>query len=101
MTTKKVRMTEMQKTATPRIADLTTKVAPKKVVPRKAAQVAATLTLAPTVMLQVKVARIDGRTTLGGVWIPVEAFGDHALPTLTRKVVRHVMAHLGPSGQRY
>ncbi|MBT3400294.1 MAG: A/G-specific adenine glycosylase [Rhodospirillaceae bacterium] len=51
--------------------------------------------------LQVKVARIDGRTTLGGVWIPVEAFGDHALPTLTRKVVRHVMAHLGPSGQRY
>lgn len=50
--------------------------------------------------LQVKVARIDGRTTLGGVWIPVEAFGDHALPTLTRKVVRHVMAHLGPSGQR-
>jgi len=45
--------------------------------------------------LQVKVARIDGRTTLGGVWIPVEAFGDHALPTLTRKVVRHVMAHLG------
>ena len=45
--------------------------------------------------LQVKAARIDGRTTLGGVWIPVEAFGDHALPTLTRKVVRHVMAHLG------
>ena len=45
--------------------------------------------------LQVKAARIDGRTTLGGVWIPVDAFGDHALPTLTRKVVRHVMAHLG------
>ncbi|MDA0787210.1 MAG: A/G-specific adenine glycosylase [Proteobacteria bacterium] len=45
--------------------------------------------------LQVKAARIDGRTTLGGVWIPLEAFGDHALPTLTRKVVRHVMAHLG------
>ena len=45
--------------------------------------------------LQVKAARIDGRTTLDGVWIPVEAFGDHALPSLTRKVVRHVMAHLG------
>lgn len=45
--------------------------------------------------LQVRAARIDGRTTLGGVWIPLEAFGDHALPTLTRKVVRHVMAHLG------
>lgn len=45
--------------------------------------------------LQVRAARIDGRTTLGGVWIPLEAFGNHALPTLTRKVVRHVMAHLG------
>lgn len=50
--------------------------------------------------LQVRVARIDGRKTLGGVWIPVETFGDHALPTLTRKLVRHVMAHLGrPDGE--
>ena len=45
--------------------------------------------------LQVRAARIDGRTKLGGVWVPVEAFGDHALPTLTRKVVRHAMAHVG------
>ncbi len=56
-------------TATPRIADLTTKVvltkavpkkvAPKEVAPRKVARIRATLTLAPTVMLQVKVARIN------------------------------------------
>ena len=45
--------------------------------------------------LQVRAARIDGRRSLGGVWVPVEKFGDHPLPTLTRKVVHHVLAHLG------
>ena len=48
--------------------------------------------------LQVKAARIDGRTRLGGIWVMPDAFGDHALPTLTRKVVRHAMAHLGKPG---
>ena len=40
-------------------------------------------------------ARIDGRARADGVWIPVEKFGDHALPTLTRKVVRHALSHIG------
>ena len=45
--------------------------------------------------LKVKAARIDGRKARFGVWVPVERFGDHALPTLTRKVVRHALAHVG------
>lgn len=43
--------------------------------------------------LKVMAARVDGRIKAGGVWIPVEQFGDHALPTLTRKVVRHALRH--------
>jgi A/G-specific adenine glycosylase len=45
--------------------------------------------------LKVMAARIDGRARADGVWIPVEKFGDHALPTLTRKVVRHALSHIG------
>lgn len=45
--------------------------------------------------LKVMMARVDGRVKAGGVWIPVEKFGDHALPTLTRKVVRHALSHIG------
>jgi len=45
--------------------------------------------------LKVMAARIDGRSKADGVWIPVEKFGDHALPTLTRKVVRHALSHIG------
>ncbi len=45
--------------------------------------------------LQVKAARVDARKARFGVWVQVEELGDYALPTLTRKVVRHAMAHLG------
>lgn len=45
--------------------------------------------------MQVRAARIDPSRAPEGVWVQPEAFGDHALPTLTRKVVRHVMTHLG------
>ncbi|HCP01056.1 MAG TPA: A/G-specific adenine glycosylase [Rhodospirillaceae bacterium] len=51
--------------------------------------------------LRVKAARIDGRTKLGGVWIPIDAFSDYALPTLTRKVISHVMVHTGKSGIKW
>ena len=45
--------------------------------------------------LKLKAARVDGRVKADGVWIAVADFDNHALPTLTRKVVRHVLAHLG------
>jgi A/G-specific adenine glycosylase len=57
--------------------------------------------------LKVKAAAVDGRQRTDGLWIAAEAFGDHALPTLTRKVVRHALAHVGrgsggrhPSGRK-
>jgi A/G-specific adenine glycosylase len=30
-----------------------------------------------------------------GTWVPIEALGDHALPTCMKKVVRHALAHVG------
>jgi A/G-specific adenine glycosylase len=45
--------------------------------------------------LKLKAARVDGRVKADGVWIAVADFDNHALPTLTRKVVRHVLAHVG------
>jgi len=45
--------------------------------------------------LKVMAAMVDGRTKAGGVWVQVADFDNHALPTLTRKVVRHVLAHVG------
>ncbi len=45
--------------------------------------------------LKVKVATVDGRTKAGGVWVQIEDFGAHALPTLTRKVARHTLSHIG------
>lgn len=45
--------------------------------------------------LKVMVARVDGRTKADGIWVHAENFGDHALPTLTRKVARHALAHIG------
>ncbi len=45
--------------------------------------------------LKVKAAVVDGRASIDGVWVPVEEFGDHALPTLTRKVVRHALSQIG------
>ncbi len=44
--------------------------------------------------LTVLVARVRKNAKAEGVWIMPEAFGDHALPTLTKKVVRHAFAHL-------
>ncbi|MDE0779996.1 MAG: A/G-specific adenine glycosylase [Alphaproteobacteria bacterium] len=45
--------------------------------------------------LKVKAARVDGRSKSDGVWVFVENFDEYALPTLTRKVVRHVLSHVG------
>lgn len=45
--------------------------------------------------LKVKAAVVDGRTKVDGIWVQVEKFGDHALPALTRKVVRHVLSQVG------
>ena len=38
--------------------------------------------------LRVVAARLDGKPDLGGVWCPPDAFGDYALPTVMKKVVR-------------
>ncbi|MEK9796289.1 MAG: A/G-specific adenine glycosylase [Alphaproteobacteria bacterium] len=45
--------------------------------------------------LKVMAARVDARKATFGVWVLPEKFGDHALPTLTRKIVRHALAHVG------
>jgi len=45
--------------------------------------------------LKVMAARVDARKARFGVWVLPENFGDHALPTLTRKIVRHALAHVG------
>jgi len=45
--------------------------------------------------LKVMAARVDARKATFGVWVLPEKFGDHALPTLTRKIVRHALAHFG------
>lgn len=42
--------------------------------------------------LTVAVGRIAAGDPRAGVWVPVEALGDHALPTLMKKVVRHALA---------
>ncbi len=44
--------------------------------------------------IKVKAAAVDGRARADGVWVAADAFADHALPTLTRKVVRHALAHI-------
>jgi A/G-specific adenine glycosylase len=46
--------------------------------------------------LLVAVGRVDDRPAVpDGVWVPVEALGDEALPTAMRKIVRHVLKHAG------
>lgn len=30
-----------------------------------------------------------------GIWVPLDRLGDHALPTVMRKIVRHALAHAG------
>ncbi len=44
--------------------------------------------------LTVVAARVRKNARADGVWIMPDAFGDHALPTLTKKVVRHALAHV-------
>jgi A/G-specific adenine glycosylase len=43
--------------------------------------------------LIVLAARVRKNARADGVWVMPEALGDHALPTLTKKVVRHAFAH--------
>jgi A/G-specific adenine glycosylase len=43
--------------------------------------------------LVVATARANAAAPPGCVWCPPDAFGDHALPTVMKKVVRHALAH--------
>ncbi len=43
--------------------------------------------------LGVLAADIDGAAPAEGVWCPPERFGDHALPTVMKKIVRHACAN--------
>jgi A/G-specific adenine glycosylase len=45
--------------------------------------------------LVVATARANAAAPAGCVWCPPDAFGDHALPTAMKKVVRHALAHTG------
>ncbi|TMJ57281.1 MAG: A/G-specific adenine glycosylase [Alphaproteobacteria bacterium] len=44
---------------------------------------------------QLELAVVSGVGTTEGLWSPVERLGDHALPTLMKKVVQHAIATLG------
>jgi A/G-specific adenine glycosylase len=44
--------------------------------------------------LTVVAAKVRKNAKVEGVWIMPETFGDQALPTLTKKVVRHALAHV-------
>ena len=44
--------------------------------------------------LQVVAALVAANARADGVWVPPEELSEHALPTLMKKVVRHVMAHI-------
>ncbi|MEM9682639.1 MAG: A/G-specific adenine glycosylase [Pseudomonadota bacterium] len=43
--------------------------------------------------LAVAAAKAQGRAPTDCTWCPPDAFGDHALPTAMKKIVRHVLAH--------
>jgi A/G-specific adenine glycosylase len=43
---------------------------------------------------QLELAVVSGVGTTEGLWSPVERLGDHALPTLMKKVARHAIAAL-------
>jgi A/G-specific adenine glycosylase len=45
--------------------------------------------------LGVLAAQIDGVAPAEGVWCPPERLGDHALPTVMKKVARHALANVG------
>jgi A/G-specific adenine glycosylase len=67
---------------------------------RKAAPVAADWTILPGLVrhtfthfhleLEVMAAHVPG-TNANGIWSPPDRFGDHALPTVMKKIVTHVM----------
>ncbi len=42
--------------------------------------------------LTVMAATVNGSTGSDGVWVAPDDFGDHALPSLMRKVARHAIA---------
>ena len=44
--------------------------------------------------LKVLAARARKNAKAEGIWVMPEALGDHALPTLTKKIVRHALAHV-------
>src|SRR5439155_10886330 len=46
---------------------------------------------------QLELAVVSGVGTTGGLWSPVERLGDHALPTLMKKVAGHAIAGLAAS----
>ena len=50
--------------------------------------------------MAVAVGWVAARDRVAGLWVPVERFSDHALPTVMRKVARHVLAHAGQSAVR-
>ncbi|MGP1396367.1 MAG: A/G-specific adenine glycosylase [Inquilinaceae bacterium] len=39
--------------------------------------------------------RLDDPDAADGIWVPLDRLGDHALPTVMRKIVRHALAHAG------
>lgn len=43
--------------------------------------------------LRVLAAQVRKNAKADGIWVMPDALGDHALPTLTKKVVRHAFAH--------
>jgi len=46
---------------------------------------------------QLELAVVSGVGTTEGLWSPVERLGDHALPTLMKKVAQHAIAALSPN----
>ncbi len=45
-----------------------------------------------------RLAALNADAANGGLWVPVEALGDHALPTVMKKVARHAAAHTAVRG---
>ncbi len=48
--------------------------------------------------LELKLVAAEG--TAEGIWCPVERLGEHALPTLMKKLARHALSALGGAGQQ-
>ena len=50
--------------------------------------------------LTVVSARLPRAEDQSGVWVPIDRLSDYALPSLMKKIVRHVAAHEGPQTSR-